>query len=125
VLYCKGKRGIMKFEKIKEFTKEELYQQLDEGKIDIEFLFDYIVKIDEVYNKLIDRVNELEEQKKGLRGTIESQNETAAALIKRIEKALELIKNKKIEVEVNGEANLSVDEIEMILVGGENANITD
>jgi len=115
----------MKFEKIKEFTKEELYQQLDEGKIDIEFLFDYIVKIDEVYNKLIDRVNELEEQKKGLRGTIESQNETAAALIKRIEKALELIKNKKIEVEVNGEANLSVDEIEMILVGGENANITD
>lgn len=46
--------------KVIEFTKEELYKQVEEGKTDIDFMIDYIVKINEVYNKLIDRVIELE-----------------------------------------------------------------
>lgn len=74
----------MKFPKLEEFTKEELYQQFEEDKIDIDFLFDYIVKRDEVYNKLIDRINELEEQKEGLRGTIESQTITTQSILDRM-----------------------------------------
>lgn len=44
-----------------EFTKEELQEQLDKGIIDIDFLLEYIVTRDRVYNKLINRMNELEE----------------------------------------------------------------
>ena len=51
-----------KFLKLEEFTKEDLLKQLEEGKIDTNFLLDYIIKRDEVYNKLIDRINELEER---------------------------------------------------------------
>lgn len=47
-----------KYEKLLLFTEEELENQLEEGKIDIDFLIKYIVKINEVYNKLIDKVNE-------------------------------------------------------------------
>lgn len=43
-----------------EFTKEELQEQLDKGIIDIDFLLEYIVARDRVYNKLINRMNELE-----------------------------------------------------------------
>lgn len=42
--------------KVKEFTKEELLLQLMAGEIDTEFLLDYIVLINRVYNKLIDEV---------------------------------------------------------------------
>lgn len=52
-----------KYLKLEEFTKEDLIRQLEEGKIDTDYLLDYIVKIDEVYNKLIDRANTLEERK--------------------------------------------------------------
>lgn len=45
--------------KIIEFTKEELVLQLLSGKIDIDFLLDYIVLINHVYNKLIDEVRRL------------------------------------------------------------------
>lgn len=47
-----------KYEKLLLFTEEELENQLEEGKIDIDFLIKYIVKINEVYNKLIEKVNE-------------------------------------------------------------------
>lgn len=49
------------YENIIEFTKEELKEQLDKGIIDIDFLLTYVVTRDRVYNKLIDRINELEE----------------------------------------------------------------
>ena len=49
------------YENIIEFTKEELKEQLDKGIIDIDFLLTYVVTRDRVYNKLINRINELEE----------------------------------------------------------------
>lgn len=45
--------------KVKEFTKEELLLQLMAREIDTEFLLDYIVLINRVYNKLIDEVRRL------------------------------------------------------------------
>ncbi len=56
-------KKMVTYVKLEEFTKEDLIRQLEEGKIDIDFLLDYIVKIDEVYNKLIDRANTLEDRK--------------------------------------------------------------
>lgn len=50
--------------KLKEFTIEELQEQLKDKKIDKEFLIEYIVKRDKVYNKLIDEVNKLEANRK-------------------------------------------------------------
>lgn len=50
---------VQKDVKIIEFTKEELVLQLLSGKIDIDFLLDYIVLINYVYNKLIDEVRRL------------------------------------------------------------------
>lgn len=49
------------YENIIEFTKEELKEQLDKGIIDIDFLLTYVVTRDRVYNKLVNRINELEE----------------------------------------------------------------
>ena len=48
----------MKIPKLKEFTKEELKHQFSTGEIDIDFLIDYIVKRDKVYNLLIDEIEE-------------------------------------------------------------------
>lgn len=48
------------FEKLKEYTKEEIHEQIINGEIDHDFICEYISKRDRVYNKLIDRVNELE-----------------------------------------------------------------
>ena len=45
--------------KLKEFSIEELKKQLDNKKIDEEFLIEYVVKRDKAYNKLIDEVNRL------------------------------------------------------------------
>lgn len=51
-----------KFLKLKEFTKKELRTQLENNLIDIDFLIDYIVKRDKVYNKLIDEIERLEKE---------------------------------------------------------------
>lgn len=45
--------------KLEEFSVDELKKQLDNKKIDKEFLIEYVVKRDKVYNKLIDEVNRL------------------------------------------------------------------
>lgn len=45
--------------KLEEFSVEELKKQLDNKKIGEEFLIEYVVKRDKVYNKLIDEVNRL------------------------------------------------------------------
>lgn len=45
--------------KLEEFSVDELKKQLDNKKIDEEFLIEYVVKRDKVYNKLIDEVNRL------------------------------------------------------------------
>ena len=50
------------FNKIKEFTKEELKEQLDNKEIDIDFLLGYTEARDKVYNLLIDEVNSLYER---------------------------------------------------------------
>lgn len=50
------------FDKLKEFTKEELKEQLDNKEIDIDFLLGYTEKRDKVYNLLIDEVNSLYER---------------------------------------------------------------
>ena len=41
------------------YTKEEIMEQYKAGKIDLEFMCDYIEKIDHTYNLLIDEVNRL------------------------------------------------------------------
>lgn len=48
----------MKLPKLIEFTKEELENQFEEGKIDVNFLIEYIVTRDRVYNQLIDEIEE-------------------------------------------------------------------
>ena len=50
------------FNKIKEFTKEELKERLDNKEIDIDFLLGYTEARDKVYNLLIDEVNSLYER---------------------------------------------------------------
>lgn len=45
--------------KLEEFSVDELKKQLNNKKIDKEFLIEYVVKRDKVYNKLIDEVNRL------------------------------------------------------------------
>lgn len=47
--------------KLEEFTVEELQEQLKDKKIDKEFLIEYIVKRDKVYNKLIDKIDSMTE----------------------------------------------------------------
>ena len=55
------------FVKLKEWTKEEIHEQIINGEIDHDFICEYISKRDRVYNKLIDRVNELESVIKEIR----------------------------------------------------------
>lgn len=50
------------YPRLEEFTVEELEEQLKDKKIDKEFLLEYIVKRDKVYNQLIDRINKLEKR---------------------------------------------------------------
>lgn len=53
----------MSLEKIKEYTIEELHQQYDEGKFDIDFLIEYTAKRDRVYNLLIEEIERLDKRK--------------------------------------------------------------
>lgn len=46
------------------FTKEELYDQLKNNIIDIDYLIEYTIKRDQVYNLLINETNRLENLKK-------------------------------------------------------------
>lgn len=62
----------MNLKKIKEFTKKELEQQLKNGIIDIDFLIEYTIKRDSVYNKLIDRVNFLDKKIQTTKGFIDA-----------------------------------------------------
>ena len=48
----------MDLPKLTEFTHEELQKQLDEGIISVDFLIDYIVERDKVYNMLVKVANE-------------------------------------------------------------------
>lgn len=48
--------------KLEEIPIEELEKQLKNKQIDKEFLIEYIIKRDSVYNKLIDKMNELEQE---------------------------------------------------------------
>lgn len=50
------------FIKLKEFTKEELKEQLDNKDIDIDFLLSYTEERDKGYNQLIVEVNSLYER---------------------------------------------------------------
>ena len=50
------------FPRLYELTAEEMFQQYKDGDIDIEFMCAYIEKIDNVYNKLIDYVEQLEKR---------------------------------------------------------------
>lgn len=56
-----------KLEPIKEFSKEEILSQLENEEIDVDFLVDYIVKINHVYNELINDYNSLEKYNEKLR----------------------------------------------------------
>lgn len=47
-----------KYIKLETVSKEGIKHELKMKRIDENFLIDYIVKINEVYNKLIDKVNE-------------------------------------------------------------------
>ena len=47
------------YPKLKEWTKEEILNQIKNGEIDNEFIAEYISKRDRVYNKLIDVIDEL------------------------------------------------------------------
>lgn len=47
--------------KLIEFTVEELQEQLKDKKIDKEFLIEYIVKRNRVYNQLIDKIDSMTE----------------------------------------------------------------
>ncbi|MBO5138694.1 MAG: hypothetical protein J6B89_03530 [Bacilli bacterium] len=51
----------------KEFTKEEIISQYENNEIDINFIAEYISTQDNVYNKLIDRANFLEEENEQLK----------------------------------------------------------
>ena len=48
----------MDLPKLELISKEGIKHELKMERIDEEFLIDYIVKINETYNKLIDKVNE-------------------------------------------------------------------
>lgn len=72
--------------KLEEFSIEELKKQLDNKKIDEEFLIEYVVKRDKVYNKLIDEVNRL-------RIEVGSKEEIAS----KYEKAIQELKNQQKE----------------------------
>lgn len=47
-----------KYIKLETVSKEGIKHELKMKRIDENFLIDYIVKINDVYNKLIDKVNE-------------------------------------------------------------------
>lgn len=53
-----------KYLKLTEFSKEEVQEQINQGIIDNDFISDYISKITEVYNLLIDEIERLEERNK-------------------------------------------------------------
>ena len=63
-----------KYPKLELFTERELKEQLKNGKIDTNFMIEYIVKRDEVYNKLIDKVNEQEQIIREAREYIENHS---------------------------------------------------
>ena len=71
--------------KLEEFSVEELQKQLYSKKIDKEFLVEYIVKRDKVYNKLIDKLNDLERENQELRAKIEELIKCAYTTEMRIE----------------------------------------
>lgn len=92
--------------KLKEFTVEELQEQLKDKKIDKEFLIEYIVKRDKVYNQLIDKIDSMTE-------SYETDAETKfydfvdkheSKLQQKIDKAIEFIESKNNGIcRVNGE----------------------
>ncbi|MBQ7139961.1 MAG: hypothetical protein IJO32_00480 [Bacilli bacterium] len=53
-----GEYDMEKYIKLETVSKEGIKHELKMKRIDEDFLIDYIVKINEVYNKLIDKVNE-------------------------------------------------------------------
>lgn len=61
------------FLKLKEWTKEEIHEQIINGDIDHDFICEYISSRDRVYNKLIDRVIELESVLKEIREYIKNR----------------------------------------------------
>ena len=54
-----------KFPKLTEFTKDELMEQYMSGVIDVNFLIDYTIARDKMFNKLIDYVRKLEGEQVG------------------------------------------------------------
>ena len=62
-----------KHPKLKEFTKEQLIDQLDNGIIDIDFLCGYIAIRDRVYNQFIDKIDELEKENQELKDKLKKR----------------------------------------------------
>lgn len=81
-----------KLQNIKEFTKEELQEQLKNKKIDVDFLLDYTIKRDKVYNELINKVNELTKKNKSLLSNVKDQYETNKILAGRLYNAIAFVK---------------------------------
>ena len=80
--------------KLKEWTKEEIHEQIINGDIDHDFICEYISSRDRVYNKLIDRVIELESVLKEIREYTKSHfkgmvaDEEAQGLLEIIDKGI-------------------------------------
>lgn len=53
--------------KLKEYSKDDIHEMIINGEIDHDFICEYISKRDKVYNKLIDKVNELQQENKQLK----------------------------------------------------------
>lgn len=50
------------YPKLKEYTKEEIHEQIINGDIDHDFICEYISKRDKVYNELIDEIDDLQKK---------------------------------------------------------------
>lgn len=60
--------------KLKEYSKDDIHEMIINGEIDHDFICEYISKRDKVYNMLIDKVNELQEENKKLKEKYKATN---------------------------------------------------
>lgn len=90
----------MNLTKLELVSKEGIKHELKMKRIDEEFLIDYIVKINETYNKLIDKVNEQDQIIREARELLNDNSERCKSALTNPEHTI-VSKHELLKLEIN------------------------
>lgn len=85
---------MLKIPKLEEFTVEELQEQLSDKKIDKDFLIEYIVKRDKVYNQLIDEIEKVQLNNQQLKEQLQQRDKVIEEASKKLEHIIDYLEKK-------------------------------